>query len=141
MDEIPARFRLCRRIARNRTQGSVITPAKNGILVVVVVRIDCPGSDIVSQCGAAGEIDLIQNRLLHRNMFRNVIQIRTRVPVLFFNGEVKVKAGVLCEPAPENTVYHQSAALCHDRSRENHGDDCHNDTHGGEFGRKSTENQ
>ena len=89
---------------------------------------------------AAGEVDLILQGLLHRDIFVDVIQIDGGVPVIS-HAEIQVKTGILRRPALKQSPENQPAALGDDGGGKDHGDGGHEHSHGGQLGGKRAEDQ
>ena len=140
VEQVLPLFQLHRPIARNGPQSGVVAPAQDGFLYKIEVVVDSSGFDIVPHCVAAGEVDLILQGLLHRDIFMDVIQIECGVPAVS-HAEIQVKTGVLRRPALEQTPEYQPAALGDDGGGEDHGDGGHEHSHGGQLGGEGAEDQ
>ena len=140
VEQVLPLFQLHRPIARNGPQGSVVAPAQNGLPYKIEVVVDGMSFNIVPHCVTAGEVDLILQGLLHRDIFMDVIQIECGVPAVP-HAEIQVKTGVLRRPALEQPPEYQPTALRDEGGGEDHGDGGHQHPHSGQLGSEGAEHQ
>ncbi len=140
VEQVLPLFQLHRPIARNGPQSGVVAPAQDGFLYKIEVIVDGMSFNIVPYCVTAGEVDLILQGLLHRDIFMDVIQIECGVPAVP-HAEIQVKTGVLRRPALEQPPEYQPAALGDDGGGKDHGDGGHEHPHGGQLGGEAAKHQ
>ena len=88
VDEVLPLAQFHRRIARNGAQGGIVAVAQHWILGIVIVKGILCQSQILQKLGALAPIDVVQQRILYRDVLPDIVQRGVGTHLLLIEGEI-----------------------------------------------------